>query len=221
MRQEKLLDLIGQVDCKFVDEAKPVKKNLHWMRWIAMAACLAIGVFGHSMYAKYNTEVSYICMDVNPSIELCLNHQDKVINVNAYNEDGEEILGLIEHKNKHYMDVVNGILHHDEFQKYLTEDLTITIVSDDENIIRQNLEECFDAAKCDGEIVCSDSETRETAVSNHCSVGKYVAYEELAQYDSTITLEDCKEMTMHEIYEKIDAHHSEHQSHNEEQSGHH
>ena len=72
------------------------------------------------MYAKYNTEVSYICLDVNPSIELCLNHQDKVINAIAYNRDGEKLLNVIEHKNKHYEDVIGEILHHDEFQKYLT-----------------------------------------------------------------------------------------------------
>lgn len=223
MRQEKLLNLIGQIDCKFIDEANPMnhKKNMYWIKWLTAAACLVIGVFGilfgQNMYAKYNTEVSYICLDVNPSIELCLNHHDKVINAIAYNEDGQKLLGMIEHKNKHYEDVINDILHHEEFQKYLTEDLTITIVSEDENIIRQNIEDCFDVVQCDGEIVCSDSETREVAYSNHCSVGKYVAYEELAQYDSSVTLEDCKKMTMHEIHEKIDAHHSEHNSYNDEQ----
>ena len=220
MRQERLLDLIGQVDCKFVNEAKPVKKNIQWIRWVAIAACLLVGVFGilfgQNMYARYNTEVSYICLDVNPSIELCLNHQDKVINAIAYNEDGKDVLALIDHKDKHYKEVVNDILHHDEFQKYLTEDLTITIVSNNENIIRQDIEACFEEAKCGGEIICSDSETREVAHNNHCSVGKYVAYEELAQYDLSITLEDCKEMTMHEIHEKIDEHHSEQNGHGSE-----
>lgn len=223
MSQEKLLDLIGQIDRKFIDEANPInqKKNLYWTKWLAAAACLVIGLFGillgQNMYAKYNTEVSYICLDVNPSIELCLNHQDKVINAIAYNRDGEKLLNAIEHKNKHYEDVIEEILHHDEFQKYLTEDLTITIVSNDEKIIRQNIEDCFEIVQCDGEIICSDSETRETAYNNHCSVGKYLAYEELAQYDSTVTLDECKEMTMHEIYEQIDAHHNENGNHKDVQ----
>ena len=32
----------------------------------------------------------------------------------------------------------------------------------------------------------------------------------IAQYEENVTLEDCKNMTMHEIYEQIDKHHSSH-----------
>ena len=79
---------------------------------------------------------------------------------------------------------------------------------------------------CEGYVVCSDVQTREKAYNNHCSVGKYEAYEELSQYDKDLTLEDCKKMTMHEIHEQIDEHHNGHNdneagTHSNHHSGHH
>jgi len=218
MREEKLLDLIGQVDCKYVDEANSVKKrkNAHWLRWCALAACVALCICatlaGFSAYQTYNTEVSYICLDVNPSFELCLNRQNTVINAIAYNEDGEELLSKIDYNNKHYEDVMHTILHSDVFEKYLTQDLTITVVSKDDTEILQNIQQYMESAQWAGKVMCSDSQTRDKAYSNHCSVGKYVAYTELAQYDRDVTLDDCKNMTMGEIYEEIEKHHDAHHS---------
>lgn len=215
MREEKLLDLIGRIDSQYIIEAaQPGKaKKAHWVRWCAMAACLALCIFGafagHNAYQAYHTEVSYVCLDVNPSFELCLNYRDKVINAIAYNDDGERLLEKIDCQGRHYEDVIEDILHHDDFQKYLTQDFTITIVSDDP-AIRQNIQDHMNATNCDGKVVSADSQTREKAYSSHCSVGKYLAYEELAQYDENVTLESCKEMTMHEIYQEIDRHHREH-----------
>ena len=214
MRKEKLLDLIGQVDCKYIDEANVMNKNVYWLKWCAAVACIVLclcgTIAGRNLYQDFNKEVSYVCLDVNPSFELCLNNQDKVVKAIAYNEDGKAMLDNIEYKNKHYENVISDILHHDEFKKYLTEDLTITIVSKDDTVIQQNIKKCIESAKYDGQVVCSDMQTRKVAYSNHCSVGKYIAYEELSQYDQDITLEDCKGMTMHEIYEQIDKHHSSH-----------
>ena len=215
MREEKLLDLIGQINCQYINEAAQPSKagKTHWVRWCALAACLVVCIFGafagHKAYQEYHTVVSYVCLDVNPSFELCLNHKDYVINAIAYNDDGKSLLEKIDYHDRHYEDVIADILHYDDFQKYLTQDLTITIVSDD-TAIQQNIQNHMDATDCDGKVICADSQTRDEAYSNHCSVGKYLAYEELAQYDKNVTIESCKEMTMHEIYEEIERHHNDH-----------
>ena len=213
MREEKLLDLMGQIEGKYIEDAKPGKKA-PVVKWMALAACFALclcgTLAGRFAYQTHNTEVSYICLDVNPSFELCLNHEKQVINAIAYNEDGEQVLETIDYKNKHYEDVINDILHHEMFRKYLSEDLTITIVSDDDAEIHARIAYHMESAQCDGKVLCSDAQTREKAYSNHCSVGKYIAYEELAQYDQNVTLEACKEMNMHELYEEIDKHHNTH-----------
>ena len=219
MREEKLLDLIGQIDCRYIDEAaQPRKmKKARWAKWCTLAACMAICIFGaftgHNAYQEYHTEVSYVCIDVNPSFELCLNQKDHVINAIAYNDDGKNLLEKIDYQDRHYEEVITDILQHDDFQKYMTQDFTVTVVSDD-TAIRQNIQNHMDAANCDGKVVCTDLQTRDKAYNSNCSVGKYLAYEELVQYDENVTIESCKEMTMHEIYEEIERHHNDnHGSH--------
>lgn len=216
MREEKLLDFIGQVDCKYIDEANCVekRKTASWVRWCALAACMALcicgALAGFAVSQEYHKEAGYICLDVNPSFELCLNPKNIVISAVAYNEDGEKLLGNVDYEHKHYEDVIDQILRHDMFQAYLTRDLTITIVSNDDTEILRNIQGRLENAQCDGKVVCSDWQTREKAYSNHCSVGKYVAYEELSQYDEDVTVEDCQSMTMQELYEEIERHHAAH-----------
>ena len=74
------------------------------VRKIAMfaASAAAVLVLGTGTWA-YASPYSYVSLDVNPSIEYVLNRFDRVININAVNEDGEEILhefklGNIKHK---------------------------------------------------------------------------------------------------------------------------
>lgn len=223
MREEKLLQLIGQIDDTYIEEAADMKesKKPSWLRWCALAAsialCICAALAGHAAHQKYNTVVSYICIDVNPSFELCLNHKNQVIDAISYNADGTELLSKIDYHHRHYEDVLNSILQHDAFEKHLVQDLTVTIVSEDADAIKQCIQANVEAAQCNGRVQCSDLQTRDTAYSNHCSVGKYVAYTELSQYDKEITLEDCKGMKMQEIYNEIEKHHSTH--HNDQSNG--
>lgn len=220
MREDKVLDLIGEIDSKYIEEAK-FSPKISLVKWGALVACIALCLCGSMAgvltYQAHNTAVSYICLDVNPSFELCLNRENRVINAIAYNEDGKEFLNKFDYKNKNYEEVINDMLHNDEFQEYLTEDLTITIISNDDDQIQQCIERYMKSAQCNGKVLCSDSQTREKASSNHCSVGKYIAYQNLSQYDPDVTLEECQGMTMHEIYEEIDKHHNAHHSNQNKQ----
>ena len=213
MNEEKLLSLLGQVNDDYIAEANPLlksKKRHRWVKWCAMAAslCLIVSgiVFGYRVTEIYAMETSYISIDVNPSIELCLNRFDRVVDVIAYNEDGQSVVDCLDVNNKCYTDALEEILHNEVFCSYLDNDadLTFTIVSDREAEIRAGIEDCTRGEKHHGSICYSDNVTRQTAYENHCSVGKYAAYEELVQYDETVTIEDCRDMSMHEIHNKID-----------------
>ncbi|MEG1988229.1 MAG: hypothetical protein RR035_03515, partial [Oscillibacter sp.] len=80
-------------------------KRLPRLCAVALCAVLVCGL-GVSAYA-YMAPVSYVSMDVNPSIEYTLNRFDRVLSVQAVNEDGARVLQETENlKNKPIDEVI-------------------------------------------------------------------------------------------------------------------
>lgn len=218
MTEEQILYALSLVDNQYIEESSPSqksKKHSPVKRWATLAACLCLVVVSiFTGYQYYYTESSYISIDVNPSIELCLNPLNRVIDATAYNEDGQLVLDTLDLENMKYSDAIHSLLNNDRFNSYLQNDadLTFTIVSDHEETLSKGITQCMQNLPVTHSIHCTDTDTLQAAHSNQCSVGKYTAYQQLARYDETITIEDCKDMTMHEIHERIkscaDGHHS-------------
>ncbi len=211
-KNEKLLNAVGEVKEEYILEADPAanRKVINaWTKWAALAACICLVfsglLMGQSVYRDYMKVTSYISIDVNPSLEFCLNKQNKVVEVCAYNEDGQRVADCLDVKNMSYKKAVQTLLENEVFCSYLKEDsdVTFTVVSDDEEEIMAGIESYAGYCKANQQVHCANYETRHEANQNHCSTGKYVAYQELAEYDENVTLEECKEMTMHELHERI------------------
>lgn len=65
-------------------------------RILAIAAAfviLAAGAFGIYTYRMNNMVASTVSLDVNPSIEIKVNQNERVIEVNPLNEDGKKVIG--------------------------------------------------------------------------------------------------------------------------------
>lgn len=102
-----------------------------------------------------------------------------------------------------------------EFAAYLNDNdsVNFTVVSDKQDEIIKGIEECKGYGQHNGHCHSADSEIASQAHGCGLSIGKYRAYTELVQYDETVTVEDCKNMTMRQIYDKIEGY-----SENEESS---
>lgn len=61
------------------------------------ASAAAVVILGTGTWA-YASPYTYVSIDVNPSIEFTLNRFDRVLKVDAVNEDGEDIINQIEPK---------------------------------------------------------------------------------------------------------------------------
>ncbi len=66
-------------------------------KWFTSALCAAalICVLGTGVWA-YSTPYSYVSLDVNPSVEYSVNRFQRVLTVNAVNDDGQEIIDEID-----------------------------------------------------------------------------------------------------------------------------
>ena len=174
------------------------------VKYVFVALCLLflMGVGGYSAYIR---PVSYISIDVNPSIEFGVNQLGRVVTVSAYNEDGRNVLSRMSLKNATYMQAIHSLLEDNEYCKFLARDaqLVITVISDKPDIIVREIEndillQSYGAVACTSNINCMQE-----AHLHDMSFGKYEAYMELLQYDESVTVEECHRMTMGEIRRRI------------------
>ena len=162
-------------------------------------------------YAMLWMPVAYVSIDLNPSLELALNRLDRVIGVEAYNEDGQGILEGVSVKGMRYGDAIESIVGSEGMQPYLTRDaaLTFTVATDSAPREEQMLEEIARSSGCvehGGVSVRADMSLVEEAHGNGMSLGKYLAYQVLLRYEPTVTVEDCHEMSMSQINGRIEEH---------------
>ena len=90
---------------------------------------------------------------------------------------------------------------------YITEEseLIFTIAADNshENNISTGVQRCCGHSGHSSHSISADPEIVPQAHDNGLSFGKYYAYLQLVQYDDTITVDDCQDMSMSEIYNLI------------------
>lgn len=175
------------------------------LRYALVAVCLLL-LLGTGSYSVYRKPVSYISIDVNPSIELGINRFGKVVSAEAYNEDGRNILQHVSVKNLSYMQAINQLLADESDLLYLREDslLVFTVISDQPHSIMAKIQANKFARTYETLMYTSDTDCMEEAHSHEMSFGVYRAYLELSQYDSSVTIEECHGMSIGEIQTRIE-----------------
>ncbi|MCM1064291.1 MAG: hypothetical protein NC420_07435 [Eubacterium sp.] len=189
----------------------------------ALAAICLFLLLGTGGYSIYREPISYISIDVNPSIELGINRFGKVVSADAYNEDGQSVLQHVSLKNISYIQAINRLLADESDLLYLRDDslLVFTVISDQSHSILEELRANEFAQTYETLMYTSDTACMEEAHSHEMSFGIYRAYLELSQYDSSVTIEECHEMSMGEIQTRIEGcrhHNGSHGHMSQEQS---
>lgn len=168
---------------------------------LCMVLCIALSAGG---YAVWQLPVSYISVEVNPSVELVLNPFDRVIDITAYNADGNQIVQNLAVKGKGYLAALQALLTDRAMEQYLTADavLTFTVSSQKEEKLVEGIQN-----GCQGVYRSvyhsADKDTVEQAHACGMSVGKYQMYQALAQYDTALTAEDCHDLSMQELRSRL------------------
>ncbi len=224
MGEIRATDELKKNTLQYLKEQRKKKSSVgshHILRYALAAVCvfLLLGTGGYSVYRK---PVSYISIDVNPSIELGINRFGKVVSAEAYNEDGQNILQHVSLKNISYIQAINRLLANESDHHFLKADslLVFTIISDQPHSIMEEIRTNEFAQTYETLMYTSDTACMEEAHSHEMSFGIYQAYLELSQYDQSVTVEDCHGMTMGEIQTRIEGcrHHDATQDQNAAQN---
>ena len=183
-----------------------------------IALALSIGVIlslagGGYAYAK--TPVAYVSMDINPSVELGVNAFEKVVSVEAYNEDGEKILEGTNLANADVDDAVSTVILNAISEGYIKEDglsvIEITTSTDKEKIATQLDESLKDVVyeTLDNNNVEAEVEIQKVALARRSEArklgitpGKLNIIQKLQELDPTINVEDYKGSSVKDIQKK-------------------
>jgi len=171
-----------------LSKRKKLFKFENKLAWVSSVAVILLllsflpNVFEDKVYA-------YMSIDINPSLEIGLDHELNVISIEALNDDGTNILNTIDDwKNQHVDVITELILEKSRERGYLEtgEEVIITTVINDtdqnelELLLRKDLEEISSTYQQEEILITSiesNEETRLKAKNQGISTGKFLQLE--------------------------------------------
>lgn len=202
---------------KIIDKINNILGGIFMKRKIALAlsACTILGLGGGTYTYAATTPVAYVSMDINPSVELGVNAFDKVISVEAYNEDGENVLENTNLVNYDVDNAVSTVISNAISEGYINEDgssaIEITTATDKEKVatkLEESLNEIVDKT-LDNNDVEAEIGTENVALARRdearklgITPGKLNLIQKLQELDPTIQVEDYKSSSVKDIQKK-------------------
>jgi len=201
-------------------------KKIEFIKWrlfsmkskLATAICLAILFIGVSggTYALNQTPVSYLSLDINPSVELGVNTFGKVVKAEGYNDDGKRILSGINVKGSNVAEAVSTLISSASRNGFIAEDgstvVSLTSETDNKNTsdkIETDAEAGVnEALKGNGLKVIINKDNvalarRDEARALGITPGKLNLIQKLQALDSTITVDEYKDAKVTDIQKKF------------------
>lgn len=161
-----------------------------------------------------NKIVSVLTIDVNPSIEINLNNDDKVVSVIALNEDSKELLKdqvFTDKKVNEVLDSIIDLLSKKDYLKGDTNLILVNVVSEKENLlneVKENIEKVTKEKAISAQIVMQEvkvtDELKEIADKYNISISKAYYINEQLGDEENITIEDLKDVSLNDIKTKVE-----------------
>lgn len=131
-----------------VDEIVPrqfPQRRLHWQRLAAACVLLVLCAGGIFSWLWFSTK-AVVSIDVNPSVSLSLNRFEYVIDTQAGNTDGAEVLDDLSLKNLKLSTALDALMGAMSRKGYLTDDAQISVFVDgsDDDFNRELYDEITD-----------------------------------------------------------------------------
>ena len=177
------------------------------IRRLAAASVFCLFLCAAGVCYLFFTPVTYISVDINPSLELGLNCFRRIISVEGYNDDGASLADSLDLKYLDYMDALDRILKSDTIETLLAGDnvLSLTVAGESETQNQEVLQNMETSVSGYSNVHCHSGDMEEVHEAHSCgmSFGKYQAFLILQELDPSVTSEDVQDLSMHEIWSRI------------------
>lgn len=203
-----------------IDMTNAVETKKKKRRWapLAAAACLALvlvgGGGGYYYYSANNAVASLVSLDVNPSIQLEVNKNEKVLSATPMNDDGAEILDGMNLKGTPadvaMYAIIGSLLQHGYVDE-LANSILITVEDDDQargEKLQQELTAQADAALANAQVngavlaqtLQNSEELNQMAQEYGISTGKAALIQAIVEgSNNTKTFEDLVGLSINEL----------------------
>lgn len=181
---------------------------------VSMAACFTIFVGSYGFYQYDKQKITTIVeLDVNPSIEFCVDKSDKVVEVQALNGDGEEIVENLSLEKEELEEATIMVMDELVKQGFITKDKSTVLVSvenDNENKnkeikenlskeIKKHLEKEDIHITVLKQTMVKDETSENIAKEYNISNGKALLVKTIVEKNSDLKEEELAKMTVDEI----------------------
>ena len=204
-------------DCKKTERRIVImeEKNYSWIyrfAGLAVACVLIVAMFiGYNYTQRSNNFIAAtICLDVNPSIEIQINKEEKVLNVIANNEDANKIIGDMDFKGSDLKVTVNALIGSLVRNGYINEIANSILISvnDADPNEAQSLEERLmkeiSSIIDNGSILYQkvdslDDDINKIAEKYDITLGKAQLVKEIVQTNNLYKYEDLTSLSINEL----------------------
>lgn len=169
---------------------------------------LAVMLFFVGLIYFKNTTVSIIGIDVNPSLELCINSKNNVVSVNTNNEDAKKVIGNMDLKGSNVDVAVNAIFGSLVKNGYINENdnsILISLVDGkyDVNALASSAYEYLKNEKVNSSIVTQNISTtsydEELSKKYNISVSKVKLIRSIINKNSLYSFEELSKLNTNEL----------------------
>lgn len=199
-----------------------IKKHRSWVRtFAAIAAVFALFIIGITGYGIYGNRAvdSIISFDVNPSLEIKVNRNEKVLEVNPLNEDGKKVVGNMDLKNTDLEIAVNALIGSMLTNGYIDDiqnSILISVQNKDEKKsaslqakLEEEVSDLLRASSVDGavlsQLVADNKNVKDLAQKNEISTGKAQLIWQLVSKNSDYDFEDLAKLSINDLNLLIEA----------------
>jgi hypothetical protein len=187
-------------------ETKPTT-NRPLKKWIPVMAFMSVMIFTFvGVYIQQQVPVATVALDVNPSIELTINKQEKILEARALNEEAEEILSAIEYSKQPLQQVVRNLVGVMLQEGYLSQERNTVMVSVEGKrleeaeglgeLVKEQVRQKLSDEKIEGDIITQafipNQDSKDKAEELGISIGKMHMIERIMEQDEEATIEDLE-----------------------------
>jgi hypothetical protein len=210
-----LKDALMNENTKYINHRH--RRTFFMKKKLVAAACMAtLLVGGGAAYAYSQTPVSYLSLDINPSVEIGVNAFDKVVKVKGINDDGNKILANVHIKGSNVRVAVSTLVYSAVDHGFIADDGSSVVSLTSETDNSTTAAQLENDAETGANQALQETDTTATVIKDNVALarrdqaralgispGKLNLINKLQKVDPTATVDEYKDASVKDIMKTI------------------